>query len=356
MRSPLLSAVLTAGLLAPSTAALAAESIWNNAATPQIQSVASTTPVELGVKWCASTPGVLRGIRFYRSTANTGPHTVRVWFPGITLGQFVLAGSQLAGALATGWVQVNFATPINIAEGRTYLASYHTASGRYSMDANYFNAGGYPASTWLRSYADGGVEGPASVLRTGALSSTAPATSGNGSNFWVDVDFTPSSTVRTRLTDSCMRPAVNAASDTGAVELGIKFSPKVAGRITGVRFYRGATTPWISYPIHLWTVGGTLLASGTIPVSQNPTSGWVQGIFSAPVNVVAGQTYVVGYHTPNGAYAYTHGGLTYGRTGLGGNIEAPPNAGVYAYGPAGSFPTGTYLGSDYFVDPLFTPN
>ena len=344
-----------AGCLLATSTAQAGESIWNNAATPQVQSVASTTPVELGVKWCASTPGKLNGIRFYRSAANVGPLTVRHWAPNIPLGQFILAASQAVGAAATGWVQVNFPTPINIAEGQTYLAAYHTGSGRYSTTAGYFNGGGYPASTWLRGYADG-VEGPASVLRTGALSSTAPATSGAGTNFWVDVDFTPTSLVRTRLTDSCMRPAVKVAADTGAVALGIKFSPKVNGRITGVRFYRGSTASWISYPIHLWTVGGTQLASGTIPVSQNPTSGWVSGAFATPVNVVAGQTYVVAYHTPNGAYSYTHGGLTSGRTGLGGNIEAPANAGVYAYGPAGSFPTGTYLGSDYFVDPIFAPN
>lgn len=352
MRTVLSSSALAACMLSAGLAT-AGESIWNQAATPQVNT-ADAAAVELGVKWCASTPGKLNGIWFYRAPNNSGPQTVRLWSPGAVLGQFVLAASQPAGVTSPGWTYVSLPTPVSISEGRTYLASYHTASGNYSVDQGYFS-GGAARSTWLTTFAPG-VEGASSVYRYGALSNAAPTNTFLASNYWVDVEFTPSSLLRTHLIDSCERPAVNVAADTGSVELGIKFIPRQNGRILGVRVYRGATSSWISYPIKLWSAAGASLATGTIPVSQNPTSGWISGFFGTPVNVVAGQTYVASFHAPNGGYSYTQNALASGKIGLGGNIEAPANGGVYAYGATSVFPTNTYASTSYFVDPIYAPN
>ena len=80
--------------------------------------------------------------------------------------------------------------------------------------------------------------------------------------------------------------------------------------------------------------------------------------FSTPVAVTAGTTYVVSYYAPKGHYSL-------GANGLSSQVNAPPlyglatasapnGNGVFLYGSAPAFPTGTYNASNYFVDPVFT--
>src|SRR5262249_43755033 len=57
-------------------------------------------------------------------------------------------------------------------------------------------------------------------------------------------------------------PAVESASDSGQVELGVKFRSDIGGYVTGVRFYKGAGNTG-THVGHLWTSAGTLLAAAT---------------------------------------------------------------------------------------------
>jgi hypothetical protein len=346
------------GLVVPSflllaLPAVAGERIWSSAAVPAVIEEEDPNAVELGVKFCARISGTLNAIHFYKGPRNTGPHTARLWFPTGTPGNFVLAAQQEVSTSATGWITVPFADPVHINEGNTYLASYHTPSGYYSVDENYFYPGA-AASTWLRTFLDG-VEGGNGVYRYGPLTHTAPSDSFRSSNYWVDVDFTPGPLFNHTLLEPCSRPETRVADDTSAVELGIRFTPHVAGTLRGVRFFRGATTPWINYPIHLWKDDGTLLASGVIPVSQNPNNGWVVGYFSTPVTVTPGEVYVASYHAPNGGYSYTLGEMASGIWSQGGQLHSLPDGGVFAYGPSGSFPSQTLASTNYYVDVVFAP-
>ena len=350
---------LPRGLVVPSfillsLPAVAGERIWNNSAVPAVIEEEDPNAVELGVKFCARISGTLNAIHFYRGPRNTGPHTVRLWFPNITPGSFILAAEQSVSTSATGWVTVPFSSPVHIMEGRTYLASYHTPSGYYSVDENYFYPGS-AASTWLQTFLDG-VEGGNGVYRYGPLSSTAPSDSFRSSNYWVDVDFTKGFFFNHTLLNPCSRPAERVSTDTSAVELGVRFTPHVAGTIRSIRFFRGATSPWINYPIHLWKDDGTLLASGTIPVSQNPNSGWVEGTFPTPVPVEPDAVYVASYHAQSGGYSHTPNDMASGIWSLGENLHALPDGGVFAYGPSGTFPNQTFSSTNYFVDVVFVPN
>ena len=89
-------------------------------------------------------------------------------------------------------------------------------------------------------------------------------------------------------------------SDTGPLEVGVKFRSSAAGRITGVRFYKGATNTG-THVGHLWTGTGTLLATATF--TNETATGWQEVAFSSPVTITAGTTYVASYYAPRGNYA-----------------------------------------------------
>ncbi|MFN0088927.1 MAG: DUF4082 domain-containing protein [Acidimicrobiales bacterium] len=143
-------------------------------------------------------------------------------------------------------------------------------------------------------------------------------------------------------------PAAASSGDSAAVELGLRFTTAVTGRVRGVRFYKGPGNTGVHVG-RLWTDAGGLLASTTF--ANESGAGWQYAPFSAPVPVAAGQVYVVSYHAPNGNYAVNGGYFTADRTS--GPLTAPASQnGVFAYG-AGGFPTGTWGGGNYWVDLVF---
>jgi hypothetical protein len=92
---------------------------------------------------------------------------------------------NFSGETATGWQTARFATPISVRAGTTYIASYHTAVGRYAATNNFFASSGVAAPP-LRALATG-VDGPNGVYRYGA--SGFPNSSFQSTNYWVDVVF-----------------------------------------------------------------------------------------------------------------------------------------------------------------------
>ncbi len=139
------------------------------------------------------------------------------------------------------------------------------------------------------------------------------------------------------------------ANDTSAVTSGVQFQAASSGYITGVRFYKEADNTG-THIGSLWTASGTLLASGTF--SNETASGWQELDFSSPVAVTAGTTYVASYFTSTGHYAATHQGLASAVTN--GPLTALAGGGVYAYGSSNTFPTNSYLASNYWVDVVFS--
>ena len=108
------------------------------------------------------------------------------------------AGTKLATATFTaestsGWQQVNFSTPVSITAGTTYVASYHTNAGNYSLTAGQFivdrrgqRAAARPGHARAR---------PA----TGSTPTARPRPSRRARttarNYWVDVVFSPTADV-----------------------------------------------------------------------------------------------------------------------------------------------------------------
>ena len=159
----------------------AGTTLWSSSATPQNPAEADSSAVEVGVKFTADVAGEITGIRFYKDSTNTGTHVGNLWTADGTL----LASATFSGETASGWQQVNFATPVAIQPNTVYVASYHTDVGHYAEDDNYFTSG--VDSGPLHALADG-ASGPNGVYAYGSTS-TFPATGYQASNYWVDVVF-----------------------------------------------------------------------------------------------------------------------------------------------------------------------
>jgi hypothetical protein len=146
------------------------------------------------------------------------------------------------------------------------------------------------------------------------------------------------------------KPTLETTLDRSPVELGVRFQASTTGTITGIRFYKGFYNV-SSHRVDLWSSSGALLASG---ISTGETaSGWQTVNFTAPVRIQAGTTYVASYHT-DGYYSTNDNYFT--TTYTNGFLSVQQGGGVYGYGAAGTFPTGSYSNQNYWVDAVFAPD
>jgi hypothetical protein len=148
-------------------------------------------------------------------------------------------------------------------------------------------------------------------------------------------------------------PPIVDSADTGAVELGLRFTPTSDGFVSGVRFYKSAANTG-THVGSLWSSAGQRLA--TVTFSGETASGWQSASFSSPVAVTAGDTYVVSYTAPNGRYSLEDGAFWYrgednGALSVAGGWGSEP-AGVFSN--PGAFPNNSFQRAQYYVDVLFT--
>ncbi|WP_225703695.1 DUF4082 domain-containing protein [Bradyrhizobium cenepequi] len=157
-------------------------SLFSSNPTPSMVSVNDPNSVELGLKFQASTTGDITGLRFYKGPSNTGTHTANLWSSTGTL----LATATFTNETASGWQQVNFATPVTITPGTTYIASYHT-SGNYSADPNLFSSAVSNGPLTAPSSASSGGNG----MYAYGSGSLFPTNTYNSTSYGVDVLFRP---------------------------------------------------------------------------------------------------------------------------------------------------------------------
>ncbi len=326
-------------------------SFWDDATTPTVLAVSDTNAVELGMKFRSDADGVITALRFYKSVSNTGTHTGKLWTANGTL----LASVTFTNETGSGWQEMPLPTPVAIRANTTYVVSYHTQMGRYSVDIDYFTGSGYDKSP-LRALASG-EDGSNGVYLYGT--GGFPDQTWNATNYWVDVVFQSNLVQANNIPvflsfwDDATIPTVLAASDTNAVELGMKFRSDVDGVITALRFYKSVSNTG-THTGNLWTANGTLLASVTF--TKETASGWQEMPLPTPVAIRANTTYVVSYHTQMGRYAadtdyFTGSGYEKSPLRALASGEEGSN-GVYLYG-TGGFPNQSWNATNYWVDVVF---
>jgi hypothetical protein len=212
--------------------------------------------------------------------------------------------------------------------------TWHPATGRGTWTYTW-NTSGSSGTTTLRTRAaddSGNIESPTPgvTVTVGSGPQTCPC------SIW------GSGAVPARVAET---------TDVSPVEVGVKFRSQTTGRITAIRFYKGASNTG-THVGHLWTRAGQLLAS--ITFTNETASGWQQAQLSTPVEIAANTTYIASYHAPNGNYATNLDGFAAA------GVDNPPlralrdnedgGNGLYGYGPSGTFPNGTYRSENYWVD------
>ena len=151
------------------------------------------------------------------------------------------------------------------------------------------------------------------------------------------------------------KPAVSAAGDANAVEVGVRFSPKVNLWATGVRFYKGSGNTG-THTGTLWSASGQPLRR--IFFRNETASGWQVAKFTYPMPLKANAQYVISYHAPHGHYAYTYNYfikpvsnslINMPAAGTGGKAN-----GTYHYGSIAFPTTGSGHATNYWVDATMT--
>jgi Domain of unknown function (DUF4082)/Putative Ig domain len=183
-------------------------SIWPATALPNVVDPGPDSSAEVGVKFRSDVAGSVSGIRFYKSSANVGPHVGTLWSSaGAKLGSVSFTTES-----ASGWQQADFSTPVAINPNTVYVVSYHANAGHYALDESYFATTGTDNGP-LHALVSGGAGGNG-LYRYGA-SSVFPNLSWNASNYWVDVVFQPSAPLVTTaaLDDAIVNIAYSSQLD-----------------------------------------------------------------------------------------------------------------------------------------------
>jgi hypothetical protein len=266
---------------ASTTPATGTTSIWGANAVPGNISESDPNAVELGMKFSSDVAGTVTGIRFYKSSLNTGTHIGHLWDSRGTL----LGTVTFSNETASGWQQATFSTPITIQANTTYVVSYYCPRGHYSDDEYGFNSAVNSAP--LHALQDG-ASGPNGVYVYGT---TFPNQGWHASNYWVDVVFKTSGTTNpppstytisgkvsgsaatltlsgtaggTTNTDSSGNYSfpglANGSYVVAPSQSGYSFSPSTAsvsvsgGSVTGVNFTGSTAPPPVQHSVTLnWT-------------------------------------------------------------------------------------------------------
>ena len=260
-------------------------SIWQNGAPTGATDANDTSAVNLGVKFQASSSGMVTAVRFYKESDNTGSHIGSLWTSSGTL----LASGTFSGESASGWQELDFSSPVAITAGTTYVASYHTNAGHYAATSN--------------GLASAVTNGPLTALASGGVyaygsSNAFPSNAFQASNYWVDVVFSPLSgntppsvttvTPSPNSTGNAVSVAPTATFSQAVVPSTVSFTVKDSGgnTVAGSVSFNGAntvatftpTTSLAGSTTYTATVSGAQNTSGTpmsSPFSWNFTTGAV---------------------------------------------------------------------------------
>ena len=251
------------------------------AATPARPDSGENAVVALGMKFSSSVTARVTGARFYKSPANTGNHTARLWSADGRL----LAESFFASETPSGWQTTDFPTPVMIRAGTTYVISYVTETGHYAADTGYFaeqGAGIAPVTA-----PSGPVSGGNGVFVYGT--GFPRLSSASAVNYWVDpvvstdgVDVTPPTVAGTVPSASATAVATDAEVSATLSEdidpTSVRFDVRAAGgpAVLGTVSTDGRTGTFVPNdllaPHTTYTV--TLDATDTVGNALTPAHTW----------------------------------------------------------------------------------
>jgi len=241
-------------------------SIWSPSDTPTIVANEDPSAVELGVKFRSDVNGSITALRFYKSDRNTGTHVGSLWTATGTL----LASVTFTNETASGWQEMALPTPVSITANTTYVVSYHTDIGFYSVTYPYFTSA--TNNPPLRALADG-QDGGNGLYVYGAHG--FPTSTFQSANYWVDVVFSDAAGPPPPPPPGS--PTITALTPNSAAA----GSPAFTLTVTGTNFVSGETVKWNGNPRSTTFVSSTQI-SAAIPATDVATAGTAQIIVVDP--------------------------------------------------------------------------
>lgn len=196
-----ISLVLAFVVVSASPASSATISILNHSVQPATPVDPDRNSVELGIKFSSSGAGSISALQFYRSSAQTRSYTGSLWSASGTR----LATASFPASSVVGWQTAKLTKVVRVAKGQTLVASYYAIGGAYPVTNQAFTS----------SYRANGFTVPVNggVYRYGSVSGF-PTQSWEGSNYFVDVVFTPSTTVSTTPEPTQVAPTPTPSTTT----------------------------------------------------------------------------------------------------------------------------------------------
>jgi fibronectin type 3 domain-containing protein len=249
-------------------------SIWSSTATPGTPDYADATPVELGVVFQTSTNGYIMGIRFYKGTNNTGTHIGNLWSRSGTL----LATATFTGETASGWQQVNFATPVAITANTEYTASYFAPNGNFALDHNFFTSSGV-SNPPLMALSD--LAAPVgNGMYVYSSKSAFPTSTYSASNYWVDVVFQTTAPQGLKATVASNQVSLSWTAVSNATSYNVKRSTASGGPYTTV-----ASPTTTTYTDATTTAGTTYYYVATAVTAQGESANSAEVAAIIPASV-----------------------------------------------------------------------
>jgi hypothetical protein len=265
------------------------------------------------------------------------------------------APTALSPSPAAGVDSVAIDTKISVSFNEAMDASSITFELRDPSGATVAGTGAYDATARSYTFTPGSALASLTTYTAKVLSAADASHQPMAAPFaWTFTTTGPAGTLPTSIWTSAAIPATESTNDPNPIEIGVKFKADVGGFVTAIRFYKGPSNGG-THLGRVWTAAGTLL--GTVTFQNESATGWQQADFDTPVEVQAGQIYVVSCYCPQGGYAAS--GAYFGTSDVvRGPLRAlasttPGGNGVYRYGAGGGFPNGSYNRSNYWVDLMF---
>lgn len=263
--------------------------IYSGKEVPTILSQDDHRAIELGTVFQVSSPGQAVAIRYYKSVANTGPHTGTLWN---STGQ-KLATVTFHRESRSGFQTAKLSNPVTLKPYQNYVVSYHAPRGEWSSQLGTYNNGS--------AIGNAVIKGTKGVYAFGT-STTFPTGNYHNSSYYVDVLFAPTGSPVTppttasssasasksptkAPTTSPVKPTSSAPtkSSTPSKPPSTSSSPSTAPTSSGVpvgttmRTVPGQLT---SGPGWTWTGSALKLTGGNVTLNGLDINGPVQGSFS----------------------------------------------------------------------------
>jgi hypothetical protein len=440
-------------------------SLWSDLSFPIGNSLTPTKGIETGMQFISNQSGYVMGVRFYKTSENTGTHVGNLW-DGKTRKN--LASVVFVNETDSGWQTALFDTPILIESNKTYVVSYFSPEGNAAYQEGIFLDEGVVSGN-LSLPSSAAIKGNG-LYRYGTKT-RFPTVKSKGNHYWVDViyevdgdgiaphiDNDDDNDSVPDLLDACpLNPAGSVDSDNDGtcdsqdldsdgdgvlndddlfpndplesvdtdldgigntadvdddndthldnqddcpldengyidrdndgycdnanitefgfsawndlskpenfevtpakgIEVGMKFDALENGFVTGARYYK---LPELEgeMAVNIWDAKTKRnLVTETFKAIEGE-HGWQQIMFTTPVAIEAGMTYVVSYFSAEGQAVYQEGyfserGLRSGVISVPSTIAAKGN-GVYKYKSKSVFPNVNGKGKNYWVDIVF---